>query len=124
MAFPVVNENAMQANIKYIYDKKTNTSKLKERDYVFVLQPKADYQSSINLSTDVAGFGPTSLKRLHQITNFWYARLEQIEYKSFISCDYDRSHLRYNDKNLTLKLPLKMKSCTAEHGILFWKALF
>ena len=41
-----VRKNAMQAYIKYkaCYDEKTNASKLKEADYVYILQPKADHQ--------------------------------------------------------------------------------
>ena len=43
-----VRKKAMQAYIKYkaYYDKKANASKLKEADYVYVLQPKADHQGS------------------------------------------------------------------------------
>ena len=43
-----VRKNAMQAYIKRkaYYDKKANTSKLKESDYEYVLQPKADHQGS------------------------------------------------------------------------------
>ena len=43
-----VRKNAMQAYIKYkaFYAKKANASKLKEADYVYVLQPKADHQGS------------------------------------------------------------------------------
>ena len=41
-----VRKNAMQAYIKYkaYYDKKVNASKLKEAEFVYVLQPKADHQ--------------------------------------------------------------------------------
>ena len=40
----------MQAYIKYktYYDKKANASKLKERDYVYVLQPKVNHQGNKN----------------------------------------------------------------------------
>ena len=40
----------MQAYINYraYYDKKTNASKLKEQQYVYVLQPKAHHQGSEN----------------------------------------------------------------------------
>ena len=43
-----VRKNTMQAYIKYkaYYDKKANASKLKEADYVYILQPKADHQGS------------------------------------------------------------------------------
>ena len=45
-----VRKNIMQAYIKYkaYYDKKANASKLKEADYVYILQPKADNQGSKN----------------------------------------------------------------------------
>ena len=41
-----VRKNAMQAYIKYkaYYDKEAIASKLKEADYVYILQPKADHQ--------------------------------------------------------------------------------
>ena len=40
-----VRKKAMQAYLKYkaYYDKKASASKLKEADYVYVLQPKADH---------------------------------------------------------------------------------
>ena len=43
-----VRKNAMQAHIKHkaYYDKKAKASKLKEADYVYLLQPKADHQGS------------------------------------------------------------------------------
>ena len=43
--FQGVRKNAMQAYIKYkpYYDRKDNASKLKQGDYVYILQPKADH---------------------------------------------------------------------------------
>ena len=43
-----VRKNTVQAYIKYkaYYDKKANASKLKEADYVYILQPKADHEGS------------------------------------------------------------------------------
>ena len=43
-----VRKNAMQAYIKYkaYYHRKANASKLKEADYVYVLQPRVDHQGS------------------------------------------------------------------------------
>ena len=54
ITFQNVRKNAMQAYIKYkaYYDKKANASKLKQAEYVFVLQPKADHQGSKNPFTD------------------------------------------------------------------------
>ena len=55
-----VRKNAMQGYIKYkaLYDKKVNTSKLKEADYVYVLHPKADHQGSKSPFTDFRWIGP------------------------------------------------------------------
>ena len=43
-----VRKKTMQAYIQYkaYYDKKASASKLKEADYVYILQPKADHQGS------------------------------------------------------------------------------
>ena len=48
MIYQDVRKNTMQAYIKYkaYYDKKANASKLKEADYVYILQPKAEHQGS------------------------------------------------------------------------------
>ena len=49
MIFQDVHKNAMQAYIKYkaFYDKIANASKLKQADYIYVLQPKADQQGNL-----------------------------------------------------------------------------
>ena len=48
MIFQDVRRNAMQSYIKYkaYYHKKANASKLKQSDYVYIQQPKADHQRS------------------------------------------------------------------------------
>ena len=55
-----VRKNAMQAYIKYkaYYDKKANASKLKEADYVYILQPKADHHGSKIPFTEFRWMGP------------------------------------------------------------------
>ena len=55
-----VRKNIMQAYIKYkaYYDKKANASKLKEADYVYILQPKADHQGSKIPFTEFRWIGP------------------------------------------------------------------
>ena len=55
-----VRKNAMQAYIKYkaYYDKKANASKLKEAEYVYVLQPKADNQGNKIPFTEFRWIGP------------------------------------------------------------------
>ena len=55
-----VRKNAIQACIKNeaYYDKKGNASKLKEADYVYVLQPKVDHQGSKIPFTEFRWIGP------------------------------------------------------------------
>ena len=59
MIFRDVRKSAMQAYIKYkaYYNKKVNASKLKQADYVFILQPKADHEGSKIPSTDFRWMG-------------------------------------------------------------------
>ena len=60
MIFNDVRKKTMQAYIKQkaYYDKKANASKLKEQQYVYVLQAKADHQGSKIPSTDFRWVGP------------------------------------------------------------------
>ena len=55
-----VRRDAMQAYIKYeaYYAKKANASKLKEADYVYVLQLKADHQGNKIPFTEFRWLGP------------------------------------------------------------------
>ena len=48
----------LTSNIKLISTKKANASKLKELDYVYVLQPKADHQGSKIPFTEFRWIGP------------------------------------------------------------------
>ena len=64
--FQDVRRNAMQAYIKYkaYYDKKANATKLKQYDYVYILQPKADHQGSKIPFTDFRWIGPYILEKV------------------------------------------------------------
>ena len=61
-----VRKNAMQAYFKHnaYYDKKANASKLKEADYVYVLQPKADHQGSKIPFTEFRWTGPYIIEKV------------------------------------------------------------
>ena len=61
-----VCKNTMQAYIKYkaYYDKKANASKLKEADYVYILQPKADHQGSKIAFTESRWIGPYVIEKV------------------------------------------------------------
>ena len=58
--FQDVRKIAMQFYIKNkaYYDKTANASKLKQADYVYILQPKADHQRNKILFTDYRWLGP------------------------------------------------------------------
>ena len=64
--FQDVRKNFMQSYIKYkaYYDKKANASKLKQADYVFILQPKADHQGSKIPFTDFRWIGPNIIEKV------------------------------------------------------------
>ena len=61
-----VRKNTMQAYIKYkaSYDKEANASKLKEADYIYLLQPKADYQGSKIPFTEFRWIGPYIIEKI------------------------------------------------------------
>ena len=64
--FQDVRENAMQAYIKYeaYYDKKANASELKQSDYVYILQLKADHQESKIPFTEFRWIGPYNIEKV------------------------------------------------------------
>ena len=67
-----VRKNTMQAYIKYkaYYDKKTNASKLKEADYVYILQPKADHPGSKIPFTEFRWVGPYIIEKTLPNNNY------------------------------------------------------
>ena len=67
-----VRKNAMQAYIKCkaSYNKKANASKLKEADYLYVLQPKADHQGSETPFTELRRIGPYIIEKVLPNNNY------------------------------------------------------
>ena len=67
-----VRKNIMQAYIKdkAYYDKKTNASKPKEADYVYILQPKADHQGSKFPFTEFRWVGPYIIEKVLPKNNY------------------------------------------------------
>ena len=93
-----VRKNSLQVFIEYkaYYNKKANASKHEKRDIDSVSQPKTDQNGSGFLKTFTqisVGLGPTSLKKLNQITIFWCARSKRRKRKTLIAFDYNRLHL-------------------------------
>ena len=67
-----VRKNIMQAYIKYkaYYDKKANASKLKEADFVYILQPKAYHQGSKIPFTKFRWIGPYIIEKVLPNNNY------------------------------------------------------
>ena len=72
MIFQDVRRNAIQAYIKYkaYYDKKANASELKQSDYVYILQPKADHQGSKISFTDFPWIGLYIIEKVLSNNNY------------------------------------------------------
>ena len=71
----------MQSNIKYkeYYDRKAKTAPLKERDYCFVLQSKADHQGSKIPFRDYRWVGPFIIQKVLPNENYIVRRLNTNE---------------------------------------------
>ena len=67
-----VRRNAKQAYIKYktYYDKKANASKLKEAEYVYVLQPQTDHQGSTIPFREFRWLGPYIVENVLPKNNY------------------------------------------------------
>ena len=67
-----VRKNTMQAYIKHkaYYDKKANASKLKEADYVYILQPKADHHGSKIPFKEFRWMGPYIVEKVLPNNNY------------------------------------------------------
>ena len=67
-----VRKKAMQAYMKYkaFDDKKANASKLKEAGFVYVLQPKADYQGSKFRFAEFRWIGPYIIEKVLPNDNY------------------------------------------------------
>ena len=70
-------KNVMQSYIKYkkYYDKKAKASPLKEKDYCFILQPKADHQESKIPFRDFRWIGPYLVKKVLPNNNYIVRKL-------------------------------------------------
>ena len=70
-------KNAMQAYIKNkaYYDKKSNASKLKEADYVYILQPKVDHQGSEIPFTEFRWIGRYIIEKVLPNNNYMVRKI-------------------------------------------------
>ena len=77
MIFRDVRKNTMQAYIKYKAqkDKKPNASKLREKQNLYVLQPKTDHQGSKNLFTEFRWIGPYIVEKALPNNNYLVEKL-------------------------------------------------
>ena len=77
MIFQYVRNNAMQAYIKNkgYYDKKANAPKLKQADYVYILQPKGDHQGSTIPFTGFWWIGPYIIEKVLPNNNYLVGKI-------------------------------------------------
>ena len=70
--FQDVRKNVMLAYIKYkaYYDTRANASNLKQAEYVFILQPKADHQGSKLHFTEFRWIGPYIIEKVLPNNNY------------------------------------------------------
>ena len=68
--------NSLQDFIKYkaYYDKKANTTKLKQAEYVYIPQPEADHQGSVILFTELRWIGPYIIEKVLPNNNYLVRR--------------------------------------------------
>ena len=91
-------KNVMQSYIKYkrYYDKKANASPLKEKDYCFILQPKADHQGSKIPFRDFRWIGPYLVEKILPNNDYVFRKLNTNKTQIL-----HRNRLRkYNPQNL------------------------
>ena len=78
MSFQDVRRNAMQAYIKnnaYYDKKKSNASKLKQSDYVYILEAKADHHGNKLLFTDFRRNGPYIFEKVLPNNNYLVSKI-------------------------------------------------
>ena len=117
-----VRKNAMRAYIKYkaYYDKKTNASKPKQADYVYILQPKADHQGSKIPFTgldDSEKVLPNNNYLTRKIGTNETQILHRMWLRQFTPANpYQTYQSQHVNVNQTRKLSLNMMINTPEHG--------
>ena len=80
-------QNIMQSYIKYkeYYDRKAKAAPLKESDYCFVLQPKADHQGSKIPFRDYRWLGPIIIQKVLPNENYKARRLNTNKTQTLLS---------------------------------------
>ena len=68
-------QSKLASNIKAYYDKKANASKLKEADFIYVLQPKADHQGSKIPFTEFRWIGPYIKEKVLPNNNYMVRKI-------------------------------------------------
>ena len=114
-------KNVMYSYIKYrrYYDKKAKASPLKEKDYCFILQPKADHQGSKMPFRDFRWIGPYIVEKVLPNNNYIVRKLNTNKTQIL-----HRIRLRkYNPENLlkiiTKKLDGRLTIRSSSHKMIF-----
>ena len=122
--FQDVRRNAIQAYIKYkaYYDKKAFATKLKQSDFVYILQSKADHHGSKTPFTDFRWIGPYIFEKVLPNNNYVVRKIgttkTQILHKTRLRSNnqYLTYQSHHANGNQTRKSSLNMTIYLLEHG--------
>ena len=114
-------KNFMQSFIKYkkYYDKKAKASPLKEKDYCFVLQPKADHQGSKKPFRDFRWVGPHKIEKVLRTINTLGGNLIQTKLKSYTESASENTTLKNLLKTTIRKPNVKLTIKSLSHKMIY-----
>ena len=111
----------MQSYIKYkrFYDKKTKASPLKEKDYCYILQPKADHQGSKIPFRDFRWIGPYIVEKVLPNNNHILRKLNIKKIKSYTESASEKTTLKNLLKTTIRKLIGRLTIISLSHKTIY-----
>ena len=111
----------MQSYIKYkkYYDKKAKASPLKEKDYCFILQPKADHQGSKIPFRGFRWIGPYLVEKSYRTIITLCGNLIQTKLKSYTESASESIILKYLLKTTIRKLDGRLTIISLSHKMIY-----
>ena len=119
--FDKTKKNVMQSYIKYkkYYDKKAKASPLKEKDYCFILQPKADHQGSKIPFRDFRWIGPYLVEKFYRTIIPLSGNLIQTKLKSYTESASENTTLKNLLKTTIRKLNGRLTIVSLSHKMIY-----
>ena len=104
---------------KRYYDKKTKASPLKEKEYFFILQPKADYQRSKIAYRDFRWIGPYLVEKVLPNNNYIVQKLKTKKLKSYTESASENIILKNLLKTIIRKLNGRLTIISLFHKMIY-----